>query len=339
MADLFDSSIRRQLYIEGVKQDFEEKFNSFQNEFYTELVLLFALLPVSKMDELTKKELDLLVSEIKEIEKRLFNSFYKEVEKDLSLFSNIDYDINKDMLESYSGLTLTEAYEENKSELFSLAVLLSSEKLFSKIENLPMPATGETWLKYLLRNFNTNFSNINNTVRLGYANRHSKEETLNLITGTKNKGWKNGYFNTMRNGYNSTISTIIQHISANINGGLSSAFYRRYIWVSILDGRTTVICRSRDGKIYVYGSGPLPPAHINCRSVIVPYNKDVVDLSNQTYYFWIKAQDAKIQNDLLGKSNAEELRKGNLSFGDFQKVNIRKIKLTDYRGKKKLILS
>lgn len=41
-------------------------------------------------------------------------------------------------------------------------------------------------------------------------------------------------------------------------------------WVSVLDSRTTPYCRRQDGKIYDVGEGPRPPAHYNCRSVVVP---------------------------------------------------------------------
>jgi len=37
-----------------------------------------------------------------------------------------------------------------------------------------------------------------------------------------------------------------------------------YQWVATLDNRTTMICGSRDGKVYQEGIGPMPPAHWNC---------------------------------------------------------------------------
>lgn len=40
-------------------------------------------------------------------------------------------------------------------------------------------------------------------------------------------------------------------------------------WVSVLDGRTSAICRSRDGMVFPVGQGPRPPAHWRCRSVMV----------------------------------------------------------------------
>lgn len=40
--------------------------------------------------------------------------------------------------------------------------------------------------------------------------------------------------------------------------------FKSEVWVSTLDGRTSLICISRDGKEYPLNSGPYPPAHPNC---------------------------------------------------------------------------
>ena len=39
----------------------------------------------------------------------------------------------------------------------------------------------------------------------------------------------------------------------------------RYRWISVLDSRTTDVCRGRSNKVYEVGVGPIPPAHPNCR--------------------------------------------------------------------------
>jgi hypothetical protein len=41
-------------------------------------------------------------------------------------------------------------------------------------------------------------------------------------------------------------------------------------WISTLDGRTSSVCRGRDGHVFPIDSGPRPPAHVNCRSSTVP---------------------------------------------------------------------
>ena len=43
----------------------------------------------------------------------------------------------------------------------------------------------------------------------------------------------------------------------------------RYRYTAVIDGRTTIICGSRDGQIYKSRDRPLLPAHINCRSIYV----------------------------------------------------------------------
>lgn len=44
-------------------------------------------------------------------------------------------------------------------------------------------------------------------------------------------------------------------------------------WTATLDGRTSPVCRSRDGQVYPVDKGPRPPAHPNCRSQVVPVVK------------------------------------------------------------------
>lgn len=43
---------------------------------------------------------------------------------------------------------------------------------------------------------------------------------------------------------------------------------KKYRWVATLGERTSDICRKLNGQVFEVGKGPLPPAHINCRSSI-----------------------------------------------------------------------
>jgi uncharacterized protein with gpF-like domain len=43
-----------------------------------------------------------------------------------------------------------------------------------------------------------------------------------------------------------------------------------YEWSSVIDERTTDYCESMDGKVFMKGEVELPPAHHNCRSVVIP---------------------------------------------------------------------
>lgn len=75
---------------------------------------------------------------------------------------------------------------------------------------------------------------------------------------------------------------IAEAINATTGRGL-------YMWISVLDSRTTDICRSRSRRIYEYGRGPVPPAHYRCRSHIVPYRGQDIP---ETYGEWLSQQPA-----------------------------------------------
>jgi len=101
-------------------------------------------------------------------------------------------------------------------------------------------------------------------------------------------------------------------------------------WVSTLDGRTTPICQARDGMTFPVNEGPRPPAHINCRSCTVPVTKTWRELGfdvdeapestrasfdgqvpeKTTYNDWLKGQDAKMQDSILGPGRGELFRQG-----------------------------
>lgn len=124
------------------------------------------------------------------------------------------------------------------------------------------------------------------------------------------------------------VSTAARQVTLDQNGSLFSGVQ----WVSTLDARTTPICQSRDGKVFPLDSGPRPPAHINCRSTIVPVVKGARALGlppatrasvdgqvaeTVTYGEWLKRQPSSVQNEVLGKQRAELFRKGKLTLDRF----------------------
>lgn len=103
-------------------------------------------------------------------------------------------------------------------------------------------------------------------------------------------------------------------------------------WVSTLDGRTSPICRARDGETYPVDSGPRPPAHHACRSLRVPKVKAEFALAglggtrasadgpvsgSLTYGGWLKRQPARVQDEILGKARGALFRRGGLKIDAF----------------------
>ncbi len=103
----------------------------------------------------------------------------------------------------------------------------------------------------------------------------------------------------------------------------------KYRYVATLDSRTSPICRELDGKEFIYGKGPEPAQHFNCRSTTVavidydkiqekhpnvkPPSKPLGKRaaaggsvpSNTTYGKWLQKQPASVKAKTLGKEKAK----------------------------------
>ena len=72
------------------------------------------------------------------------------------------------------------------------------------------------------------------------------------------------------------VRTHINHVANQSREALyeaNSDIVEKVRWTATLDGRTSAICKSRDGKTYDLDEGPRPPAHPNCRSITTPVLK------------------------------------------------------------------
>ncbi|MBG9788542.1 minor capsid protein [Brevibacillus laterosporus] len=81
-----------------------------------------------------------------------------------------------------------------------------------------------------------------------------------------------------------TESSYITH-QATIDGYKASGVVRKYEILASLDGRTSRICRSLDGKVFKLSEQEVgvtyPPFHPNCRTTVVPYFDDEIDVGER----------------------------------------------------------
>ena len=106
-----------------------------------------------------------------------------------------------------------------------------------------------------------------------------------------------------------------------------------YRWIATLDGRTSLICASRDQQIFKESNeSSKPPAHFNCRSTIAPaVEGDSADqfraalagsgaqqVSKSTRFeTWLRRQSRAFQTEVLGVTRAKLFREGRISIGRF----------------------
>jgi SPP1 gp7 family putative phage head morphogenesis protein len=110
----------------------------------------------------------------------------------------------------------------------------------------------------------------------------------------------------------------LQHLAAQVSDDVAGSIFGKYQWVSILDNRTTPICIDRNGNVYVFGKGPVPPAHVNCRSATVPLLAARSALRPATFKLWAELQPSEFVKDALdGRLTAAYEGTSALSLADY----------------------
>jgi len=124
-------------------------------------------------------------------------------------------------------------------------------------------------------------------LQLGMTNGESVDDIVRRVAGTRKNAYADGILAITRRDAQGIVRTAVNHVSniaRNYVWEANSDIITAKIWVSTLDGRTSAVCRARDGHGAPVGNNKLPPnipplvpadakppAHFNCRSVMVAY--------------------------------------------------------------------
>jgi SPP1 gp7 family putative phage head morphogenesis protein len=128
--------------------------------------------------------------------------------------------------------------------------------------------------------------NLTRAIQLGLSQGENLDQIVRRVAGTRSAGFRDGVLALNRRNAETVVRTAINGVSNAAreavwtqNADIISALR----WTSVLDGRTSPVCRGRDGALApVTPGGPLPdgavpldppgarpPAHPGCRSVMV----------------------------------------------------------------------
>jgi SPP1 gp7 family putative phage head morphogenesis protein len=109
-------------------------------------------------------------------------------------------------------------------------------------------------------------------LRQGVAQGDSTPNIVTRILGTAGARGRDGVTGLSRRQVDAVVRTATNAIANAARDEVWAAnadLLEGVQWVSTLDGRTSAICRARDGLVFPVGAGPRPPAHWRCRSVMV----------------------------------------------------------------------
>jgi SPP1 gp7 family putative phage head morphogenesis protein len=314
MAELFDIVVRRQIYIEGLKAKQGQQWAVALAQLRRELEQRLSLVNVEDLGEMTKTALRELIRDLRAIARRVFDPWLSKLIAWLQEFVAID-------AEMLAALYTPYAEDEEAADALQEA---ASDDLYAGAIAAPLAATGTLALPFLLALLPSTMVRLERLVLQHYAQRSKAAELRKAIVGTAAAKFSDGAIRNIQRQAQAATNTVLQHLANQVNERMGHKIVGFYEWVSVLDDRTTAICRERDGKRYPYMRGPLPPAHINCRSTTVP-SPIGAPKTPDGFADWLKTQPFEfIKDALYGQRSARY-------------ESTPAIDLRDYVGKRDLI--
>jgi SPP1 gp7 family putative phage head morphogenesis protein len=343
-----DIATRHQVMLERLKAGKAKDYRRIAKKFEADLLAAANRLGVDSLDQLTKKELNLLIRNATNLNKKYQAAIIKDLEKDLKKLAKDDAIFERETINSF----LVTGNAASATNLAYAAALTS-----------PISATGELLEPFIKNWSRTRVNQVSGAIRKGYKEGSTLSQMTQIIRGTRANNFKDGLTSLQTRQAQAVIRTSVQHVSATARMQTWEAnkdIVKAYKWRSTLDGRTTQRCRSLDGLEFEVGKGgPMPPIHINCRSTfnfVLDESLGLGDLdkgatrsalggevpAKQTYYDWLKNQPKDFQRAAIGKQKTTWLNDGKLNSEQFAKLNLDKnfkpLSLDQMREKRAMML-
>jgi SPP1 gp7 family putative phage head morphogenesis protein len=288
----FDAFVRHSVYIERYKARVAREIVEIVAALGVDL---FDLVSRSDLQSMTRRNLDAMLAEVNRMTKAAYAPAIEEIEAHLRDFAS------------------SEAAWQARA--FDLGVP-SDADLWASVKSRPFNGKLlRDWLSDLPAGTS---KRVRGVIRQGYVEGLGSAEVARQIRGTRSR---QGIMDTSKRGAEAMVRTAIAHTAGRARAVTyeQNPTIRFEQWVSVLDHRTTPVCRGRDGTLYPKGKGPRPPAHIGCRSTTIPVTSrsKVAAETRGTYSDWLKRQPKHVQDDILGEARAKLWRDGGLTLDRF----------------------
>ena len=177
---------------------------------------------------------------------------------------------------------------------------------------------------------------VRDTIRKAFLEGRGIDETVRELRGTKVQNYRDGILETSRRTTETIVRTAMNHTATaareevyKVNAHLIASVQ----WISVIDQRTSAVCRAFDDQTFPVDSGPRPPAHPNCRSTTIPIFKGDEKLKRLSYGDWLKEQDRETVEDILGKRKAALFLDGSLTLDRFVDASGKEYNLTQLKAR------
>lgn len=317
---ILDDGIRHMVWLERYKSSTVKRIlgllNKADDDLVSEISRRLSLIEDRGFDlgKESTSRLSSLLSYIRADRKAIYSELYDEHLTDLFEFAEYESDFQARLVEGAV-----------KANGFDIELTRPTSAL------LKAAATSKPFQGRLLKEWYSGIESraaqrVSDIVRIGVVEGLTTDQMVRRIRGTRVRQFRDGVLDISRRDAQSVVRTSVAHIAdraANDVWSANSDIIKGLKWVSTLDGRTSPICRTRDGKVYELGKAPPVPAHFNCRSRTIPYLGEFKTKGTRAasggpvpedvkYEAWLKKQTVDVQNEILGVSKAKLFRKGGL---------------------------
>lgn len=325
---LRDSVVRHSVYLAKYGEGLADKVVALLNSADADIV---AKIAAGLTTQLSEKRLKELLEEVRALNSDVYGRIFDKVEGELTEQATATAE--------YEAKALTENIPVEYR-----ATLPSPAKL--KVLATTSPIDGhllKSWTDQMDAN---RLGRVEKEIRLGILQGETIDQIVSRIRGTKANKYKDGILEKSRQSVKSMVLTANATVAAQAREETWKAnakIIKALMWVATLDSRTSPVCQSRDGKTWPMGEPhPTTPAHIRCRSLLIPVTKSFDEMgipkkeisrtarasmdgavpASTTYEDWLARQSEERQNDALdGKARGDLYRSGKLPFNELFRSN------------------
>lgn len=311
----YDAQVRHSIYVERRKarlaRDVVRMVNGVTGD-------LYGMIATSDLDGLTRRQLDRLLREVEYVIRAGYDPIKGTISEQLRDFGIYEADFQTRLVERMGS---------------SVDIGVPSDAdIWAAVNSRPFEGKFLTgWLDGLPDN---TARRVREAIRQGYVDGRGPLDIAREIRGTRTR---RGIMDISARGAEAMVRTAMAHTAsmAKEQTYKGRRGIREVQWVSVLDHRTSDICRANDGKIFPKDEGPRPPAHVACRSTVVPVTKGNRKRlqERETYQDWLKRQSEAVQDDILGPSRGKLYREGGYSVSRFVDESGQKYTLDQLRAK------
>lgn len=338
--ELFDYSVSHQIdlvrFSNGAVRRMIALLNKADPDLFAQLNSALERLPENSY---TVQRLEAVLSSVREVNAAAYRQLSQDLNSELLALTAYESGYQQDLFRSVIPVQVSFG-------------AVSVEQVYAAA--MAQPFQGKLLSEVLVNMETSRAIRIRDAIRIGYIEGESISQIVQRIKGTKALNYADGLMQTDRRNVEAIVRTAVNH-TANFARdqffAANDSLIKSLRWTSTIDGRTSEVCMARDGKLFPVDSGPRPPAHWNCRSVMTPVVKSFRDIgididdipagtrasmngqipADMTYQQWLSKRPAAFQDEVLGKTKGKLFRDGGLKLERFVDRNGQSYTLDELR--------